>query len=177
MSHASSQNSLASTHNGDKVLPKFKMSPGDSDSDLSSMVSAQTTTTDPLGDSRSIVTPPHLPSTLVHNPVRGKLLFVSSTSSSEVSVNQRTEQSGLKDARFTWSVVPPLPLLSVSFDGFPQQVFEDEIHSLRLNLTNSGLEPLRNVRFISSWPGFFVFATKHIGSMVRFRWQFCSENI
>uniref|UniRef100_A0A183SHY4 DUF3668 domain-containing protein n=1 Tax=Schistocephalus solidus TaxID=70667 RepID=A0A183SHY4_SCHSO len=50
----------------------------------------------------------------------------------------------------------------VSFDGFPQQLFEGEIHSLRLNLTNSGLEPLINVRFISSWPGFFVFATKDI---------------
>uniref|UniRef100_A0A0X3NHT0 Trafficking protein particle complex subunit 8 n=1 Tax=Schistocephalus solidus TaxID=70667 RepID=A0A0X3NHT0_SCHSO len=162
MSAASSQTSLASTLNGDKLIPKFTMSPDDSELDLSSLVSAQPP--DPLADRDSaVVTPslvnPLLPSTLVHNPVRGKLLFVSSTSASKVS---GTERSGPKDNRFTWSVVPPLPLLSVSFDGFPQQLFEGEIHSLRLNLTNSGLEPLRNVRFISSWPGFFVFATKDI---------------
>ncbi|KAL7055368.1 hypothetical protein AAHC03_022621 [Spirometra sp. Aus1] len=165
MSPASSQNSLTSAapHNGDKALPKFTMSPVDSDSDLSSVLSAQPT--DPLVDQNSgTATPsllnPLLPSTLMHNPVRGKLLFVSSASSSKASGKQEAERSGLKDVRFAWSIVPSLPLLSVSFDGFPQELFEGEIHSFRLTLTNSGLESLRNVRLISSWPGFFVFATK-----------------
>ncbi|KAM7540605.1 hypothetical protein Aperf_G00000046244 [Anoplocephala perfoliata] len=73
--------------------------------------------------------------------VQGKVYFSTSVS---------------KDPRFHWTVVQPRALLKAYFGGFPQFLFEGEIYSHTLTLTNAGNSALNALRVATSWPSFFL---------------------
>ncbi|CAH8608999.1 unnamed protein product [Heterobilharzia americana] len=91
------------------------------------------------------------------NSVRGKILFNKNCPDGDDNDNN-------KHKRFTklpldWSVTQPAPALRVFFSSFPNQLYEGEICSIQISLTNSGLIPLTNLRVASVWPGLFAFGS------------------
>ncbi|CAH8591436.1 unnamed protein product [Schistosoma curassoni] len=86
------------------------------------------------------------------NSVKGKILFNHKT------YNSVNDNSMIR-LPLDWSITHPVPSLRVFFSSFPNQLYEGQICSVQISLTNSGLIPLTNLRIASNCPGLFAFGS------------------
>ncbi|VDP74103.1 unnamed protein product [Schistosoma mattheei] len=86
------------------------------------------------------------------NSVKGKILFNHKT------YNSVNDNSMIR-LPLDWSITHPVPSLRVFFNSFPSQLYEGQICSVQISLTNSGLIPLTNLRIASNCPGLFAFGS------------------
>ncbi|VUZ46640.1 unnamed protein product, partial [Hymenolepis diminuta] len=105
----------------------------------------------------SVTAPDSIRDPLISSNVTGGNLPGSGVeSSSRVQGKVHFLKSVSTDPRFHWSVVQPRGLLKAYFGGFPQSLFEGEIYSNTLTLTNASSSALSNLQVATSWPSFFI---------------------
>uniref|UniRef100_A0A5K4F1E8 Trafficking protein particle complex subunit 8 n=1 Tax=Schistosoma mansoni TaxID=6183 RepID=A0A5K4F1E8_SCHMA len=86
------------------------------------------------------------------NSVKGKILF-------NHKKNNSINDNSVIRLPLDWSITHPVPSLRVFFSSFPSQLYEGQICSVQISLTNSGLIPLTNLRIASNCPGLFAFGS------------------
>ncbi|KAH8858500.1 Trafficking protein particle complex subunit 8 [Schistosoma japonicum] len=155
----------------DESLPK-RYSPTASNefnnlSPIDDTISQITTTNDLPPVVTSINNENHLNSVSERNSVKGKILFNQKT-------NDNLSYNSLITPPLEWSVTHPAPSLRVFFSSFPSQLYEGQICSVQISLTNSGLIPLTNLRVASVWPGLFAFGSASYDLLPNKRIQYLS---